>query len=131
MQNISVLLIGDAERRSLIKHELRGRRDITLAGEISEADALRLVPQLDAEVIVLDLGAEHLNTLKVLPWLRRLPGQRTILALGTSCTPAERTLALDLGADTYVTPTGIAGLIRRLGATAAPQGGVSIARRAG
>src|SRR4051794_37293448 len=98
MKKMSVLLIGDAECRDIIKQGLRGRRDVSLAGEIGDAHALRLAPELESDVIVIDLGAARLNSMAALPWLAELPAAPVIIALGAGNTPAERSLALELGA---------------------------------
>ncbi len=71
---------------------------------MGESQALRLVPQLQADVIVLDFGALAVNGLAALPWLATLPGDPAIIVLGASGTATERRLALELGARAYVSP---------------------------
>ena len=66
MQQVNVLLIGDEDRRQAIKDGLRGQRTVRLTGEITESQALPLVPQLQADVIVLDFGATRVNGLAAL-----------------------------------------------------------------
>lgn len=104
MKQMNVLLIGDEDRRTVIKQALKGQRQIRLAGEIGEWQALRLVPQLQADVIVLDFGAVQVNGLATLPWLAALPGAPAVIVLGASGTAAEQQLALELGASGYVPP---------------------------
>jgi DNA-binding NarL/FixJ family response regulator len=104
MKQVNVLVIGDADRRAQVKAGLQGQRHVRLAGEIAEFPALRLVPQLQADVIVLDFGAAQVNGLAALPWLAALPGAPAVIVLGASGSPAERRLALELGASSYLPP---------------------------
>jgi DNA-binding NarL/FixJ family response regulator len=104
MQQVNVLLIGDEDRRRAVKEGLRGQEQIRLAGEIAESQALPLVPQLQADVIVLDFSATRVNGVAALPWLATLPGEPAVIVLGASGIPAERRLAMDLGARDYLPP---------------------------
>jgi DNA-binding NarL/FixJ family response regulator len=104
MRQVNVLLIGDEDRRAAVKARLQGQGQVRVAGEITESQALPLVPQLQPDVIVLDFGATRVNGLAALPWLATLPGAPAIIVLGASGIPAERRLALDLGARGYLPP---------------------------
>jgi DNA-binding NarL/FixJ family response regulator len=103
MNTTSVLLIGDADRRQHVKRLLRGRRDLRIAGEIGEAQALHLVEQLPADIILLDCAMYDVNALVVLPWLKSLPSTSRVIALGAIGTPTERRLLCELGAAAYAT----------------------------
>ena len=103
MKTMRVVLIGDAERRRELKAGLRGY-NLALAGEVSTTHALQLIPQLAADVIVLDWGAADVNGLATLPWLAALPAAPAIIVLGATGSPTERRLALELGASRYVAP---------------------------
>jgi DNA-binding NarL/FixJ family response regulator len=121
MEQVNVLLIGDEDRRRAIKDGLHGQAQVHLAGEIAESQALPLVPQLQADVIVLDFGATRVNALAVLPWLAALPGDPTVIVLGASGVPAEHRLALDLGANGYVPPDSPAQVLGALITAPAPR----------
>ena len=103
MDRLSVVLVGDAECRAAIKSRLRGRRDVTIVGEIGEASALRLIPLVAPDVVVLEWAAEDVNALTVLPWLHALPGAPHVIALGATAGAAEQQLVQALGADGYAT----------------------------
>ena len=90
MRQVNVLSIGDADRRAAVKQGLQGQGQVRVAGEITESQALPLVPQLQADVIVLDFSATRVNGLAALPWLAGLPGAPAIIVLGASGIPAER-----------------------------------------
>jgi len=106
MTRLSVVLVGDAECRAAIKGRLRGRQDVTIAGEIGAASALRLIPLVAPDVVVLEWAAEDVNALIVLPWLHTLPGAPWIIALGATSGAAEQQLVAALGADAYATLDG-------------------------
>ena len=106
MTRLSVVLVGDAECRAAIKGCLRGCQDVTIAGEIGAASALRLIPLVAPDVVVLEWAAEDVNALTVLPWLHRLPGAPWIIALGATSGAAEQQLVAALGADAYATLDG-------------------------
>jgi CheY-like chemotaxis protein len=82
---------------------LRGRRDVTIAGEIGAASALRLIPLVAPDVVVLEWAAEDVNALTVLPWLHSLPAAPCVIALGATSGAAEQQLVQALGADAYAT----------------------------
>jgi len=103
MQTTSIVLIGDAERRQHIKRALRGRRDLRIAGEIGEAQALHLAERLTADIILLDCAMYDVNALVVLPWLKSLPSKSRVIALGAIGTATERRLLTELGAAAYAT----------------------------
>ncbi len=107
MKPTNVVLIGDAEGRQQMKASLRGR-NVTLAGEVSTAHAVQLIPQLAADVIVLDWGAQAVNGVATLPWLAALPDAPPIIVLGANGAPTERRLALELGASRYIAPDAVA-----------------------
>ena len=103
MHITSIVLIGGDVRRHQLKRLLRQRRDLRIAGEISEAQALHLAEKLAADVIVLDCAAYDINALIVLPWLKSLPIKSRVIALGANGTPTERRLLSELGAAAYAT----------------------------
>jgi CheY-like chemotaxis protein len=124
MDRLSVVLVGDAECRAAIKGRLRGRRDVTLAGEIGAASALRLIPLVAPDVVVLEWAAADVNALTVLPWLHTLPGAPWIIALGATSGSAEQQLVQALGADAYATLDGPLPLAAALDQAAALHGPV-------
>ena len=103
MDTTSIVLIGDAERRQNIKRLLRGRRDLRIAGEIGEAQALHLAERLAADIILLDCATPDINVLIVLPWLKSLPTKSRVIVLGANGTATERRLLTELGAAAYAT----------------------------
>ena len=98
MHTTSIVLIGGDERRHQLKRLLRQRRDLRLAGEIGEAQALHLVERLTADIILLDCAAYDINVLIVLPWLKSLPIKSRVIVLGAIGTATERRLLTELGA---------------------------------
>lgn len=98
--SLSLLLVGDAERRDLIKRGL-AESEITLAGEIFQSDALRLVPRLEPDVVVLDLAAREINSLVALQWLSTLPVAPEIIAVGVAGSPTEEQFVMEMGANAY------------------------------
>ena len=103
MHTTSIVLIGGDERRHQLKRLLRQRRDMRIAGEIGEAQALHLVERLAADIILLDCAAYDINALTVLPWLKSLSIKARVIALGANGTPTERRLLTELGAAAYAT----------------------------
>lgn len=103
MHTTSIILIGEADRRGQIKKLLRQRRDLHLAGEIGEAQALHLAEKLAADIVLLDCAAYDINALIVLPWLKSLPNKPRVIALGAIGTATERRLLIELGAAAYAT----------------------------
>jgi chemotaxis response regulator CheB len=99
-RTLSLLLVGDAERRDEIKRGL-AESEITLAGEIFQSAALRLVPRLEPDVVVLDLAAREINSLVALQWLSALPKVPEIIAVGVAGSPAEEQLVKEMGAHAY------------------------------
>lgn len=100
--SVTLLLIGDCDRRDAIKRGLTDQ-NIDLAGEIFEPDSLRLVPLLAPDVVVLDFAANGINSLVALQWLNSLPESPKIIAVGVAGSPVEQQFALELGADAYAT----------------------------
>lgn len=103
MHTTSLILIGDADRRQQVKRLLRQRRDLHISGEIGEAQALHLVEQLTADIILLDCATYDINALTVLPWLKSLPNKSRVIVLGANGTATERRLLIELGAAAYAT----------------------------
>lgn len=103
MTTTSIVLIGGDDRRHQLKRLLRQRRDLRLAGEIGEAQALHLAEKLAADLILLDCAAYDINALIVLPWLKSLPNKPRVITLGANGTPTERRLLTELGAAAYAT----------------------------
>jgi DNA-binding NarL/FixJ family response regulator len=103
MHTTSIVLIGEADRRHQLKRLLRQRRDLRIAGEIGEAQALHLVERLAADIVVLDCATPDINALLVLPWLKSLPIKSRVIVLGAIGTAAERRLLTELGAAAYAT----------------------------
>lgn len=97
MRTTSLVLIGGAERRSLIKYQLDSQQP-EIVGEVDHLDALRLVAFLQPEVVLLDSATPGINALVALPWLANLPHPPLVIVLTTTATAAERRLMLQLGA---------------------------------
>lgn len=96
---ITVALVGDAERRARLRGLLRGRADVV--AEIAEARRAFLLAEVAPDVVLLDCGADGVNPFVALPLLAALPGAPRIVAVadGAAATAAAQRALSALGAD--------------------------------
>lgn len=95
---INLLIVADTERRAWLRAEIAAVGGVAIAGEIAEAAALRLVPALAPDVVLLDGAAAGLNPLLALTSLCALPDAPRVVYVAGTRVAAERRLALELGA---------------------------------
>ncbi|HYF61243.1 MAG TPA: hypothetical protein VD886_00425 [Herpetosiphonaceae bacterium] len=97
MATESIVVIGTAERRALIKRCL-GADAGRIVGEIGDAAALRLVAGLAPDIVVLDGASDTTNPLVALPALAALDDPPLVIALSSGDNPLEHRLLIELGA---------------------------------
>lgn len=115
MDNVTTVLIVDDElairrflRASLPEHEFR-----TLEAE-SAADAVRLTATHNPDLILLDLGLPDGDGIDVTKRIREW-SQIPIIVLSARSDESDKVLALDCGANDYLTkPFGVAELLARI-----------------
>ena len=93
MKRSVVIISGIEERRHAITCILRAIR-LTIAGEIGDVDALRLVAALAPDVVILDAATPALNPIAMLRAQRSTP----VIVLAATDSPVEQRLFLELGA---------------------------------
>jgi DNA-binding NarL/FixJ family response regulator len=98
MMPISLLIVADTDRRAWLRTEIAAVGGVEIVGEIAEAAALRLVPALAPDVVLLDGTAAGLNPLLAIPALCALPDAPRVVYVAGTGVAAERRLALELGA---------------------------------
>lgn len=94
MKRLEVVIIGTEERRAAINTLVRRAGACTVVGEVSTADALRLVVRLAPDLVILDGATPGINPLVALP---ALAGTH-VIALAATSSAAEDRLLLELGA---------------------------------
>lgn len=101
---IRVLVCDDVEMlRELMRYELEEDDGIVVVGEADNGlDSVRLVEELDPDVVVLDLAMPGIDGLEVLGQIRRLPHAPAVVIHSgfDAATMRERVLAL--GAAEYL-----------------------------
>jgi two-component system chemotaxis response regulator CheB len=112
-QKIRILVVDDSVViRRLVCHALAEDSDLELAGVASDGSiALKLIPQLNPDVITLDIEMPEMNGLETLRRVRRdFPAIRIVMFSTLTERGASATLeALTLGADDYVAKASNAG----------------------
>jgi DNA-binding NarL/FixJ family response regulator len=93
MKHSVVIIGGIEERRRTIAGILRAM-PFTIAGEIGDVGALRLVAWLAPDVVILDAATPALNPIAVL----RAQMSTPMIALAVTDSPQEQRLFLELGA---------------------------------
>ena len=102
VNGLTVVLIGDDERRAAMKRILRGSPNLQMVGEIAELNAFRLLLYIQPDVVLLDAASADINSLRALQLLHTLPEVPQVIVLAATTNPAERYLMLEHGADAYV-----------------------------
>ncbi len=124
----SVLLAEDDEptARTYLGYLTAKGYSVTLAGDGEEV--LRLVPELQPSLILMDIQMPRLDGLETIRRLRADPAFRTtpIIALTALAMPGDRARCLEAGANDYVTkPTSLRDLRQRIaGFIGAPDDGL-------
>lgn len=97
--------------------------------EVSEAqsgfEALRILPQSEFDLVVVDINMPDINGLELVSFMRRSEAHRDtpLLIISTESSARDRERALELGADAYLTKPFAADELRRTaGELAAGQG---------
>jgi DNA-binding NarL/FixJ family response regulator len=93
MKRSVVIISGVEERRDAIAGILRAM-PLTIAGEIGDIGALRLVAPLAPDIVVLDAATPALNPIAVLCAQASTP----VIVLAATDSPLEQRLFLELGA---------------------------------
>ncbi len=102
MNGLSVLIVDDELYiRRLLRNTLE-RAGYTISEAIDGADALAVAGRVNPTAILLDLGLPDRDGLELVPLLKRL-GSPIILVVSARDATDQKVLALDLGADDYVT----------------------------
>jgi two-component system KDP operon response regulator KdpE len=114
MAQQAILVVDDeAPMRKFVLHNLRaGGYDVLAAADGSEA--LKLASEHPLDLLLLDIGLPGPDGLAVLQAVRR-EMQVPVLMISARGREADRVMALDLGADDYLTkPFGVAELLARV-----------------
>lgn len=108
-----VLVEDDAELRTALAVTLRARGHDVIDVSTGEA-AIEVTTRLSADVIVLDLGLPDLDGTEVLSRVRQ-SSATPVIVLSARREEVDKVLALDAGADDYVTkPFGVDELLARI-----------------
>lgn len=110
----TILLVDDEEAlRRILSARLTARGYLVREAGTGE-DACRIVPTLQPDVIVLDIGLPDIDGVEVTRRLRRLV-QTPIIILSVHATASDKIAALDAGADDYLTkPCDLDALLDRI-----------------
>jgi len=102
---ISVLICDDNEAmRALLRVVVELRPTLSVAGEAADGhDAIREAAQLQPDVILLDLAMPRRTGLEVLPELRRVAPEASVIIFSGFSTASVAEGAIDLGAIRYLT----------------------------
>ena len=102
MNGLSVLIVDDELYiRRLLRNTLE-RAGYTISEAVDGADALAVAGKIRPTAILLDLGLPDRDGLDLVPLLKRL-GNPIVLVVSARDATDQKVLALDLGADDYVT----------------------------
>ncbi len=102
MNGLSVLIVDDELYiRRLLRNTLE-RAGYAISEAVDGADALAVVGRDHPTAILLDLGLPDRDGLDLIPLLKRL-GNPIVLVVSAREATDQKVLALDLGADDYVT----------------------------
>lgn len=113
---IQVLVVDDDVRLARVLQINLHARGFAVTVAHDGQSALALAGQRNPQLVILDLGLPDLDGIHVLSRLRRRSTVPVIVLSARSDT-ADKILALDTGADDYITkPFGIAELMARVGA---------------
>jgi DNA-binding NarL/FixJ family response regulator len=93
MTRSAVIISGIEERRSAIARSLRAM-SFTIAGEVGDVAALRLVAALAPDIVILDAATPALNPIAVL----RAQASALVIVLAATESPLEQRMFLELGA---------------------------------
>jgi two-component system chemotaxis response regulator CheY len=92
----------NAQYRLLTRHVLE-RAGHEIVGEAADGqEAIERAPELEPEVLLLDLNMPGLNGWDALPRLRNLLPRTKLVVLTTGRAPDERHRVLDAGADGFI-----------------------------
>lgn len=111
---INVLLIeDDANISNFIANSLTGN-EYKITNALNGREGISLAASLRPDVILLDLGLPDTDGLEVLKQIR-LWGNTPIIVISARTKEEEKVIALDMGADDYITkPFGAAELMARI-----------------
>ena len=102
MNGLSVLIVDDELYiRRLLRNTLE-RAGYAISEAVDGADALAVAAKIRPTAILLDLGLPDRDGLDLVPLLKRL-GNPIVLVVSARDATDQKVLALDLGADDYVT----------------------------
>ena len=102
MNGLSVLIVDDELYiRRLLRNTLE-RAGYAISEAVDGADALAVAAKIRPTAILLDLGLPDRDGLELVPLLKRL-GNPIVLVVSARDATDQKVLALDLGADDYVT----------------------------
>lgn len=96
-----ICIVGaDVERRAALKAMFAHLPNVTIAGEIGESAALRLLTPLAPDLVVLDAGVPGFNPTTLLQAFSNTP----VIVLAATESPNEQRLFRELGARAVVPP---------------------------
>lgn len=98
MPTLSIMLVGPAERRTMIKGYLSRMPEWQIAGEVDNMSSLRLVTPLAPDVVLVDSASTTVNPLGAISMLAELEEAPQVVALMSTGSVSERTFFLALGA---------------------------------
>ncbi|MCA0352252.1 MAG: hypothetical protein LCH85_09665 [Chloroflexi bacterium] len=97
MQRLSIATISIASRRAMLHSLINPNPAYELIADITHAEALQLLPNLQPDIVVLDAAMLNINPLVALKSLVQWPNHPAIIVL-TSGVGNEQRLWHDLGA---------------------------------
>jgi DNA-binding NarL/FixJ family response regulator len=104
MRKLSIAVVTGEQERESIMRALRANPDVEVAGEIRESHALRLLPRLAPDVVLLDGSMFALNGIACVQWLKSLVDPPVVVVVAATGSPAEASLYQEVGADAVLPP---------------------------
>ena len=122
-RNVRVLIIEDDPAiRRFLRNTLRVQ-DYDVREAETGAEGLGLASQVNPELVILDLGLPDMDGMQIIPQIRE-SSSVPILVLSSRSDEAGKVMALDLGADDYISkPFSLPELLEVVARVLADRGG--------
>lgn len=100
----SILIVEDSKTmRHLLVYTLRRLRGVTTEEAADGLEALRLVQERSYDLIITDINMPLIDGFKLLSMIRHADQQVPIVVLTTEGSASDRSRAMQLGANAYLT----------------------------
>lgn len=121
-----VLIVDDEQRiRQLVRANLE-QRGFVVDEACNGSSAMKLIRQLEPDLVLLDIKMPDISGLEVCRWVREYDPNTPIIVLSAQSQEEQKVEALNIGADDYITkPFGYDELVARVKAVMRRVGDVS------